>query len=156
MTSKTRETITPKQFRTLTRPLVGLTVTRPWRGYGSAIFMELGQLHREPFRTRTGGYSLKGQATIMIQWSWRVERQRSIAFGSWSGNRKITNGVAKLKDHSVEEIQLEGHLPELYMTLSDNLWVHSFATTESQPEWAVFLFDGSWIAVNRGRIIHAT
>lgn len=152
MRSKNVEIITTEQFGALTRPLVGLTITRPWRGNGSAIFLELGRLRRRP-RFHSKGYYLQGRATIMIEWSWRVERQRSIGFGSWSGDRRMTNGVVKLQNHSVEEIELESRLPELYVTLSGNLWVHSFATAEGQPEWTVFLFDGSWITVDRGLVL---
>ena len=92
----------------------------------------------------------------MIQWSWRVERKRSIAFGSWSGERKINNGIASLKNRFLEEILIEGRLPELYLTLSGNLWLHSFATAEGQPEWTVFLLDGSWITVDRGVLFYDT
>jgi len=155
MSSGTTEPITSAEFTELTHSLVGLKISRPWRGYGSAIFMELGRLRRKP-RPSGKGYFLKGRATVMIQWSWRVERKRSIAFGSWSGERKINNGIASLKNRFLEEILIEGRLPELYLTLSGNLWLHSFATAEGQPEWTVFLLDGSWITVDRGVLFYDT
>lgn len=143
--------ISHMEFASLIHPLVNLRVSRPWRGYGSALFLELGRLHKEPL-ARGKEYSLKGQATVMIQWSWRIERQGSIVLGSWSGERKMTNGIAQLKDRVVTAIALEGRLPELNLALSDGLWVHSFMTHEGQPEWTIFLFDGSWVGISRGRL----
>jgi hypothetical protein len=83
--------IAPTRFAELTRPLVGLPVSHSWRGYGSAIFLELGAL-----RSAGKGRERRGKATVMLQWSWRVESARAIRLGSWSGERRITNGVRSL------------------------------------------------------------
>ena len=93
--------------------LNGLSVSHTWRGYGSAIFLELGKL-RPPER---GGSNPRGEAHVMIEWSWRVEGPRSILGGSWSGERKLTNVVAGLKGLRVTSIALEGRLPEISIEL---------------------------------------
>jgi len=90
----------------------------------------------------------------MIQWSWRIEKVRSIQLGSWSSERKINAGIRALKGLKVVEVTVEGRLPELELHLNSGLWIHSFATVEGQPEWALFLRDGSWITVERGRLVH--
>jgi hypothetical protein len=92
----------------------------------------------------------------MIQWSWRVERARSIAFGSWSTERRMTNGVSRLIGRRVEAIDIVGRLPEILLQLSDGLWLQTFNTSDGQPEWTVFLPDASWVAVVAGHVVHNT
>jgi hypothetical protein len=130
-------------------------VSRPWRGYGSALFLELGAL-REVRHHPDRPPSLEGEGTVMIQWSWRVERPRSIAFGSWSTDRKMDHGIARLGGRDATGITVEGRLPELVVTLSGGLWVHAFSTVEGQPQWTVFLPDQSWITVSGGVLVRNT
>jgi hypothetical protein len=136
-------------FERRTAPLLGLPITHPWRGYGSALFLELGPLKRVR-RVRRAGHSLKGLAGVMIEWSWRVERPRSIEFGSWSADRTIDSGIRGLKRARVESVRVEGQLPELCLTLSDGRRVRSFMSSDGQPRWVLFLPDGSWLCVRRG------
>ena len=143
--------ITPSRFADLTRPLVGLPVSHSWRGFGSAIFLELGAL-----KSTGEGREPRGRVSVMLQWSWRVESARAIRFGSWSGERRITNGVQSLPGRRVVDVGVTGRLPELVIALSDGLWVHSFMTAEGQPEWTVFLPDGGWLHVVRGQLTHNT
>ena len=144
--------VSDADFERLTAPLVGLPITHPWRGYGSALFLELGPLKRVR-RVRGKGHSHKGRASVMIEWSWRVERQRSIDFGSWSTDRKIDSGIRGLKRAKVESVQVEGRLPELCLALSDGRRIRSFMSSDGQPRWALFLPDESWLCVQRGVVI---
>lgn len=146
-----RKQITAGEFRQLTAPLAGLRVSRPWRGYGSAIFLELGKLRREA-RTHRKGFSLKGQATVMIEWSWRVEGPRAVRFGSWSTDGRITRGLRQLTDQHVRGMDVIGRLPELVIELSQDLWLSSFSTVEGQPQWVVFLPNGGWLHTRLGRL----
>ncbi len=153
-----KKQITANQFHELTRPLIGLPVSRAWRGFGSAIFLKLGELTEETRKRKDGSLrtTSKGQITVMIKWSWRVERPQSIWFGSWSGNRKITNGIAKLKDTTVLDVTIEGRLPELVVQLSGGLWVHSFTTTDGQLEWSLLFHwkeqPVEWINSEKGKL----
>lgn len=54
-----------------------LPVSHVWRGHGSALFIELGEL--APTRRRDGspGHS-EGEIGLMVEWSWRIEDERSI------------------------------------------------------------------------------
>jgi hypothetical protein len=126
----------------------GLEVAHTWLGYGSAIFLELGAL-----RHIKGANNPRGEFSVMIEWSWRVESQRRVEFGSWSGDRKIASGVASLKGHTVEALALAGRLPELVVALGGGRWVHSFMTAEGQPRWVVFLPGGDWVRVRRGVLV---
>jgi len=156
-----KEKITAEQFHLLTRPLIGLPVSRTWRGYGSAIFFELGKLTEKVHQRKDGSFHTthKGEAGIMIEWSWRVERPKSVLFGSWSGNQKITNRLSKLQDLNIVEIMVEGRLPELVIQLSGGFWVHSFTTVESQPEWCLFSQQQpyrEWITSHNGVLLKET
>jgi hypothetical protein len=139
--------ISPDEFKALTKEIIGLPVSHSWRGFGSAIFLEIGELRRG-----SGENNPRGEATVMLEWSWRVERLRSIYFGSFSGDRKIANGLAKLQGLEVLDVTIEGRLPELVVRLSGNIWVHSFNTIESQPEWCLFVPTGGWVDSHVGKL----
>ena len=126
-------TISRQRFTELTRCLLDLPVSFAWRGHSTAIFLELGEL------TETAERFPKGEASFMLEWDWRVEKKRSIAFGSLSGNRKIKNGLEKLTGEKVTNVEIEGRLPELVITFSGGLWLRTFTLYEGQPCWTVFL-----------------
>ncbi|HKS06489.1 MAG TPA: hypothetical protein VJR92_09275 [Gemmatimonadaceae bacterium] len=92
----------------------------------------------------------------MIQWSWRVEKPRSIDFGSWSTNPRIDVGILLLAGPTIESVHFDGELPELTLALSDRRRIKTFMTEQSQPAWTMFLADDSWITVERGRLMHDT
>jgi hypothetical protein len=71
-------------------------------------------------------------------------------FGSWSGEKKMSRGVDMLKGATVQTITLEGALPELRIEMDGGRALQSFTTVEGQPEWCLFLEDGSWLSVARG------
>ncbi len=144
--------ISTKQFHLLAHPLTGMPVSRTWQGHGSAIFFEFGKLSdknypKGPIRRENG------DATLMIEWSWRIERPKSILFGSFSSQRKINNGLPKLEGLSVVEIAVCGRLPELVVQLTRGIWIHSFSTVEGQPQWCLFLPDGSWVYADRDKLL---
>jgi hypothetical protein len=133
-----------------------MKVSSVWRGHGSAVFLELGALRKRHFR-RPGEESTrlrkdKGEATVMVEWSWRIERARSIAVGSWSTERRINSGIKALLGARVVGISLEGRLPELVISFTGARWLQSFMTAEGQPQWAVKLPDFTWLRVRKGRL----
>jgi hypothetical protein len=158
----TSNIISQEQFRQLTRPLIGLPISLVWRGYGSAIFFELGELSDKTRFGKNGQEktSLLGRFGVMIEWSWRVERPQSIYFGSWSSDKIIDYRLNKLTGKVIKAIEVEGRLPELVLELSDGLWVHSFATEEGQPGWCLFLdrqhSPQEWLVSERGKLIKET
>lgn len=92
----------------MTRPLIGQPIPRTWRGHGSAVFFEIGQLSFYESKQRNGATRVRsiGDVTLMIEWSWRVEKLRSIAFGSWNSKRQIENGIHKLQGSTIESVEL--------------------------------------------------
>lgn len=153
-----RQVITEKEFKELIKPIVGLPVSWVWRGYGSALFLEIGELISE--KILEGGeerVGYIGEYGIMIEWSWRIERPKSIYFGSWSSDRVINNRLVKLKDKTIDAIDIEGRLPELVIKLSGSFWLRSFAIAEGQPQWTLFLHRNQtprqWLITARGSLI---
>lgn len=65
----------------------------------------------------------------------------------------MTNGITSLEGSVVEDITLACRLPELSIQLSKGQWLHSFMTSEGQPEWTVFLPDRSWLTVMNGKLV---
>jgi hypothetical protein len=154
-----RRVVSADEFHDLTRSIVGLPISHAWRGYGSAVFLELGRLRRRPVLRQVSGLSRrrsppnpKGESGVMIEWSWRIERAQSIAVGSGSSERRLNAAIPRLIGPKVSEISVVGRLPELIMALSNGRWVHSFMTADGQPAWTVFLPDGSWLTVEGGRL----
>lgn len=133
--------------------LLGKRVTYTWQGSGSAIFLEFGALTE---RTRRDGSRANpnGELSLMLEWSWRVEKARSILGGSWSGTRRLPRILKRLKGAKVVDVDVFGTLPEISLSLSNGLRVASFMTAEGQPAWTLISKanpTGS-LCVRRGRL----
>ncbi len=107
-------------------PYFGKEVSRVWQGNGSAIFFEIGELTDN-----------KGELTVMIEWSWRVESIERIIFGSFSEPSEFPEQLEKLKGLTLKSISFQSRLPEVVLELSEDTWVCSFSTVEGNPEWAL-------------------
>src|SRR5690242_19547379 len=92
--------ITTEQFADLTASLLGLPVSSASRGHGSALFLELGVLRATEASLRRASDAPpppeRGEVYVIIEWSWRVERARSIEVGSWSTDARIDAGIKRL------------------------------------------------------------
>lgn len=116
--------------------LVGKQVSHVWRGHGSAIFLEFGELTP---RTRRSGLpgNPEGELSLMIEWSWRIERPRSIMGGSWSEENYWPSFFSQLVGTKVVKADVFGVLPEIMVWLDNGLRVASFMTADGQPSWAL-------------------
>jgi len=116
--------------------LLGKTVTHVWRGHGSALFIEFGELI-STIRIDDEPSPPQGELTLMIEWSWRIERPKSILGGSWSNERRWPKMFEKLKGAKVTNVRTFGEIPEICVSFSNGLRVLSFMTADGQPEWAI-------------------
>jgi hypothetical protein len=142
--------VDPKHFM---KALKGKKISRVWRGYGSALFVEFGTL--TPFKERDGKEgNLDGELTLMIEWSWRFERKYSILGGSWSSEKKWPGMFKIIIGTTVIDLEFFGHLPEISVLLSNGLRIVSFMTAEGQPEWAIIARkpDLGILCVRRGKL----
>ena len=86
--------LSEQEFRDCVRPLQGMPVSLAWKGYGSAVFLELGQLlPPEGIRARHE----RGEACLAIAWDWRVENASSVLFGSSDSGPEIEAGILGLQ-----------------------------------------------------------
>ncbi len=136
--------------------LLSLPLSHVWRGYGSAVFFEFGELTPSD-RTRRDGSSLnpRGTASLGIEAEWRIEGPRSILCGSSGEERLWRRTFDRLQGATVVEATLFGRLAEIDVALSNGLHIVSFAALEGQPEWS--LNDcrdgqGRWLSVARGTL----
>jgi hypothetical protein len=152
-----RTVINRQDFEAFVNPLIGLPVSHIWNGYGSAIFLEFGSLSPSTRRRKDGSLgNPKGEFTLMIEWSWRIEGKRRIWGGSWSEAEEWAKLLPRLKDACVTSISLIGRLPEIAVALSNGLHLVSFMTAEGDPEWAILTrrSDETFsVSVKAGRLV---
>lgn len=115
--------------------LMRMNVSNTWHGYGSAIFLEFGELSS---RAKDGKEhnNPRGELTIMIEWDWRAEKDVSIICGSSEDSKQIELFLADLLGSKITQLQTTGHLPELEIEFSNGVTLKSFMTSIGQPEWA--------------------
>jgi hypothetical protein len=136
-------------------PLIGLPISRIWQGYGSAIFIEFGKLHST--RTRDGrAGSPRGEWTLFVEWSWRIEGKRRIWCGSWSDGERWPRAFTRLQGQKVTSIGLVGRLPEVDLGLANGLHLMTMMTAEGDPAWSLSKrqdYASVSIGVRAGRLI---
>jgi hypothetical protein len=141
-------------FEALAASLSGQPISYLWRGYGSAVFIEFGDLKPTTKRDGSPGHP-KGQVSLGVEWSWRIEDDASIISGSWSEEELWEPSFDKLRDARVEGLTLFGGLPEIELLTSQGARFVSFSTTDGQPRW--HLVDrrkspANWFSVRQGRL----
>lgn len=131
-----------------------MTVSHVWFGHGSALFLELGSLSQGKKRKDGSVGNPQGEITVMADYDWRVERQRSILGGSNDSPKRRVSISNKLLRATIVSAKTVGRIPELQLQLSNGLWVVTFCHDEGQPTWAVgFKSLGlGWLCVERGKL----
>lgn len=139
------------KFREFTKGMVGSPVGHLWNGYGSALFLEFG--HLTPRIRRDGSLgNPKGEWTLSVEWSWRIDGKRRIWCGSWSDHQRWNHVLPNLKGSTVRSIDLFGKLGEVDLHLSNGLNLLSFMTEQGDPAWSITNPEGVAIEVVAGRL----
>jgi hypothetical protein len=127
----------PNAFQEFASSLIGLSLSHIWIGYGSALFLEFGELAA---RHKSDGSPTAphGEMSLMIEWSWRIEAQHAIICGSWSDETLWLETLPALLGREVSHVELFGRLPEIDIGLSNGFHVLSFMTAEGLPAWTLF------------------
>lgn len=129
--------------------LTGLTVSLPWKGYGSAIFLELGQLTPVVYKRHQHE---RGEARIGIEWDWRVEDGDRVLYGSSNSGPEIAAGISSLQGTRIESIAAVGDVPELVVRFSNGQCLRSMVMLTGYPMWSIKLPGGRWIVVKDGTV----
>ncbi len=164
------ESLTIEQGNTVFRICKGLRITRAKRGAGVCLLLDLGRLSRETLAVPSRSKPLRtchGQICFMIESDWRVERPRSIHFGSGFSDRRIDTLLNSLIGKRTASVEILGRLPELRMELDDGRAISTFTNWTNQPGWSVGIKDAElftpralprgadvspWIHVRQGRL----
>jgi hypothetical protein len=142
-------------FQDFIQPLIGLPVSHVWRGYGSALFLELGKVTPRVRRDETTSPNPYGEWSLGIEWSWRLEGKRRIWCGSWSDEERWLPFLNTLIGTTVSKVELFGRLPEVDVMFSNGLHLLSLMTADGDPEWG-FINRGSGhksVRVRAGRLV---
>ena len=134
----------------LVQPLIGLTVSLPWKGYGSAIFLELGEL---ALLDSGRQHHNKGQACISVEWDWRVEAEETVLYGSSNSGPEIESGIVALRGTTIHGLSVVGQVPELRVQFSNGHRLCSMVMVSGDPEWSIRLPDGRRAYPKGGRLL---
>ena len=137
----------------LLKIIEGAEITSAWRGYGSAIFVEFGNLSK-----RSGAKHEQGEQTLAVEWSWRLEGSDSVLVGSFDENAKMSDFPDMVVGKIVKSVLIFTGLKEIQLELSDSLRLLSFTTTSGDPQWCLRYNDTEHLCVieNKFQIEHAT
>lgn len=149
-----KEPVSVSQFNELIRPLLSLPLSRLWRGYGSALFLDLGELRPLPRKLPNSRPHLLGEASIQLQWDWRFETDTAIACGSSNSGPRIDAYIAAHQELAIVSLTLEGRPPELTLTFADSQRLHSMSMLQGDPQWRIRLQDHSYLSCENGLLIH--
>lgn len=141
-------------FKPFAASLVGMPISHVWRGYGSALFLELGNLRSVANRDGSLGHP-EGDVSLGVEWSWRIEDQSAIQCGSWSEEHLWEPAFDMLRGRAITRCELFGFLPEIMLTIDSGARLLTFSTTDGQPQWhLVDRRDGSdrWFTVRGGKL----
>jgi hypothetical protein len=142
--------LSSEAFQELVQPLIGLTVSLPWKGYGSAIFLELGAL--APLESPHQRHN-EGEACIAVEWDWRVEAEAAILYGSSNSRPKIEAGILSLQGTTVQALAAVGRVPELVVQFSNGACLRTMVMHAGDPEWSIKLPDERWAYAKNGRFL---
>jgi hypothetical protein len=157
--------ITHALFQQITEPLLNLEMRQPRPGVANTLLADFGSL--SPVRYVTPKPRKRGQASILIEPSWRIETRKKILVGSDSDEPRVKRILKQLENARITEVRVEGDLPELVLEFEDKWILRSFGAMETRPHWALFFRDESlfpkpvatskgfdhWIKSDRGKLV---
>lgn len=127
--------MTPAEaFKPFAASLIGLPVSHVWRGYGSAIFIECGNLRSVTRRDGSPG-NPEGEVSLGVEWSWRIEDRTAIRCGSWSEEGLWEPAFDALRGARISQCELFGALPEVALMTDGGVRFLPFSTADGQPQW---------------------
>ena len=84
----------------------------------------------------------------MIEADWRVDKPRSIHFGSSFSERVREKRLAELVGLRIASLSVDPNTKELCVHFSDGRVLRTFTEWQSQPAWTVLVHDLSRIAMD--------
>lgn len=141
-----------EDFVTLISPLLGLPVSHPWRGYGSSIFLELGDLQPPDYPHLS---QPNGEACIVVDCEWRVSDNDKILFGSSNSGPQIDKALSRLSGLLIKKMDLFATPPELSVGFSNGNTLQSMAMVSGRPRWSIKIPDGNYLFYENSSFVRA-
>jgi len=141
-----------ERFAQFTKSLIGLEVSHVWMGYGSAIFIEFGELHVTVRQNGKIAHNPSGEMTLYACEGWRIEGKRRIWYGSWSDKEKWPRVLKKVQGSTLVSISLSGRLGEIDLCFSNGLSFQTFMTNHGDPDWSLTDRQHAHLGAVAGRI----
>ena len=138
------------EANTMAQSLIGLEVTLPWKGHGSTIFLELGEL--SPPKSKRGNRDL-GESHISIDWDWRIELGDIVKFGSSLEGSEIERGLRTLQGVKVCSLSIQGRIPEIVVEFSSGHILRSMVMANGGPEWTLKLDHQRYLYSHCGSLV---
>ncbi|MDB2687326.1 hypothetical protein N9Y42_08950 [Mariniblastus sp.] len=136
-------------FTKIIQPLIGKPIAHAWKGYGSAIFFEIGEL-----KVEKGQNNASGEHRIAIEWNWRVELGGTVLFGSSNTSPIISDRITELIGAEITSITKYGDIPELLVHLSTGHRIRTAIMVTGDPEWSIRVAGRDWLHVVDGVLTH--
>jgi hypothetical protein len=140
--------LTAEQANEKIQTLIGLPVSLPWKGCGSAIFLELGELTQPTNRQRRARD--EGEVCIYVGWDWRCETGNTVLFGSSNSRPAIERGIQALRESKVTSIAISGKVPELSIEFSNGYRLITAAMLPDGSKWRVRFKESSYLSADKG------
>jgi hypothetical protein len=141
--------LSAEDLAVLVEPLLGMTVSRAYKSYGTTIHVELGRLQPPVAKFQELG---EGEATLSMSWDWRVEEAASVLYGSSSPEPEIRDGIAGLTGAAIASLAVTGPVPELAVRFSNGQRLLSMVMAAEDPQWSIRLSGRTWILAAAGRL----
>jgi hypothetical protein len=129
-----------------------MKVSQVWMGYGSAIFIDFGELRPKVRLNGKLAHHPYGELTLFACWGWRIEGKRRIWCGSWSEKERLEKYVKVLEGKHVISASLTGRLGEIALNFSNGLGFQSFMSEQGDPDWSLRSRDGVHLTIVAGRL----
>ena len=89
-----------------------------------------------------------------MEWCWQVVGTRGVGAGSWAPDGRVTAALRSGLGRRVTGLTVSGPEAALTVTVDGNREVHAAGPAGMAPQWTLFLPDGTWLAVEDGRVVH--
>jgi hypothetical protein len=132
--------------------ILHLKISRAWKGYGSALFLELGELHDELAWKKDNELTTTsvGEFTLSSAGSWKLfKRSKNILDADNATSTEIKKVMKDLESQTIESIEING---KLTVNLSNNITLefnsaeHGFFTLVSNVKPFISYEDNSLYA----------
>ena len=115
-----KEPITIKQLKIDLSKIINKKISRAWKGYGSALFLELGELHNELAWDNKGDAtaSLTGEWTLSSEGAWRfLSGNKIVLDAEKASSAEIKNLIKKFNGLTLKILEIN---EKLILHLSNN------------------------------------